>query len=104
MQYVRNSLGIDRVSQRRACRVLGQPRATQRRQAHVPEDEPTTLPVSWFDFEFEEQPLSVDELKALIYEEILLYHSSAKREEYARNKASAVSRKKPKKPKHARRK
>lgn len=71
---------------------------------HVPEDEPTTLPVSWFDFEFEEQPLSVDELKALIYEEILLYHSSAKREEYARNKANAVSCKKPKKPKHARRK
>jgi putative transposase len=28
------------VSQRRACRVLGQPRSTQRRVRHVPADEP----------------------------------------------------------------
>jgi len=33
-------LGRDRVSERRACQVLGQPRATQRRPAHVPDDEP----------------------------------------------------------------
>jgi putative transposase len=33
-------LGPDRVSQRRACRVLGQPRTTQRRAPHVPDDEP----------------------------------------------------------------
>lgn len=33
-------LGPDRVSQRRACRVLGQPRSTQRRAPHVPDDEP----------------------------------------------------------------
>ena len=37
---MRDSLGHARVSQRRACRVLGQSRATQRRQAHVPDDEP----------------------------------------------------------------
>jgi putative transposase len=37
---VRSALGPDRVSQRRACRVLGQPRSTQRRMPHVPVDEP----------------------------------------------------------------
>ena len=40
MGHVRDSLGHARVSQRRACRVLGQSRATQRRHAHVPDDEP----------------------------------------------------------------
>ena len=33
-------LGPDRVSQRRACRVLGQCRSTQRREPAVPDDEP----------------------------------------------------------------
>jgi len=33
-------LGPERVSQRRACRVLGQPRSTQRRTPAVPDDEP----------------------------------------------------------------
>ena len=33
-------LGPDRVSQRRACRVLGQPRSTQRRTPFAPGDEP----------------------------------------------------------------
>jgi putative transposase len=32
--------GHQRVSERRACRVLGQPRSTQRRRPYVPEDEP----------------------------------------------------------------
>ena len=36
MEHVRDSLGRQKVSQRRACRVLGQSRATQRRRAHVP--------------------------------------------------------------------
>ena len=40
MKHVRNALGRDRVSQRRACRVLGQPRSTQRRVPHVADDEP----------------------------------------------------------------
>jgi len=34
---VREKLGV---SERRACRVLGQPRSTQRRQPYVPDDEP----------------------------------------------------------------
>ena len=33
-------LGHDRVSERRVCRVLGQPRATQRRPRFIPDDEP----------------------------------------------------------------
>jgi len=38
--HVRDSLGHAEVSERRACRVLGQSRATQRRNAHVAADEP----------------------------------------------------------------
>jgi transposase InsO family protein len=41
--YVRNSLGIEQVSERRACRVLGQIRSTQRRQAHVSDEEPRLI-------------------------------------------------------------
>ena len=37
---MRERLGCKRVSERRACRVLGQDRSTQRRQAYVPNDEP----------------------------------------------------------------
>jgi transposase InsO family protein len=38
--HVREQLGDMRVSERRACKVLGQPRSTQRRKAYVPDDEP----------------------------------------------------------------
>src|SRR6201999_3830392 len=38
--YVRDCLGRERVSERRACQVLGQSRSTQRRQPHVASDEP----------------------------------------------------------------
>ena len=37
---MRDSLGRERVSERRACRVLGQSRSTQRRVPHIPDDEP----------------------------------------------------------------
>jgi putative transposase len=40
VSYVRDVLGSQIVSERRACRLLGQPRATQRRQFYVPNDEP----------------------------------------------------------------
>lgn len=36
-------MGRDRVSERRACQVLGQPRSTQRRQPQVPGDEPRLI-------------------------------------------------------------
>ena len=38
--HVRDQLGCQRVSERRACKVLGQPRSTQRRKAYVSDDEP----------------------------------------------------------------
>ena len=40
VNYVRERLGEERVSERRACRVLGQARSTQRREPVVREDEP----------------------------------------------------------------
>lgn len=40
MAHVRTALGSDQVSERRACRVLGQSRSTQRRKRSVPDDEP----------------------------------------------------------------
>jgi hypothetical protein len=42
---------------------------------HYPDDEPETVPVSPFDFDFENYSLSRNEYRQLIYEEILLYHS-----------------------------
>jgi putative transposase len=40
VEHVRQVLGPDRVSQRRACQVLGQCRSTRRRAPEVPDDEP----------------------------------------------------------------
>ena len=37
--WVRERLGAERVSERRACQVLGQARSTQRRERHIPDDE-----------------------------------------------------------------
>ena len=37
--WVRERLGAERVSERRACPVLGQVRSTQRRERQVPDDE-----------------------------------------------------------------
>lgn len=39
-----------------------------------------------FDFEFEKYSLTGEELKELIYDEIMLYHSEKKREEYEKQK------------------
>ena len=38
--HVRDALGRDRVSERRACQVLDQPRSTQRRSKQIPSYEP----------------------------------------------------------------
>ena len=59
---------------------------------HVPEDEPTTEPVSIFDFEYEREVLTIRDLKDLVYEEILLHHFTAKRNAYYRNKAEYIAR------------
>jgi len=41
---------------------------------HYPDDEPTRAPVSPMEFEFEKHHLSLQQLKDLVYEEILMYH------------------------------
>ncbi|MDB5327211.1 MAG: family transposase [Phycisphaerales bacterium] len=43
MEHVRGTLAQGRVSKRRACSVLGYGRATQRRQAVVPGDDPKLM-------------------------------------------------------------
>eukprot|EP00826_Nyctotherus_ovalis_P021632 TRINITY_DN1701_c0_g1_i5.p1 TRINITY_DN1701_c0_g1~~TRINITY_DN1701_c0_g1_i5.p1 ORF type:complete len:216 (-),score=70.05 TRINITY_DN1701_c0_g1_i5:172-819(-) len=53
---------------------------------HYPADEPTGVPVTMFDFDFEKFSLTTRELKELIYEEVELYHSEKKRQEYERSK------------------
>lgn len=58
---------------------------------HFPDDEPTTVPVSLFDFEYERQILTMKDLKDLMYEEILLYHFSDKKQEYDRHKAEYMA-------------
>jgi serine/threonine protein kinase len=55
-------------------------------ELHFAEDEPETEAVSYFDFAFEREVLSMEEWKLKIYEEILLYHFPEKREEYERRK------------------
>ena len=41
---------------------------------HFEDDEPTTEPVSAFDFDFELYDLEQEDYKQLVYEEVLLYH------------------------------
>jgi transposase InsO family protein len=43
VEWVRDALGRGVVSERRACRVLGQVRSTQRRERYPPGDEPRLL-------------------------------------------------------------
>ena len=43
VEQARDALGRDVVSERRACRVLGQVRSTQRRERYPPDDEPRLL-------------------------------------------------------------
>ena len=45
------------------------------KQLHYPDDEPTTNPVSAFDFDFEKYSLSKEDFKDLMFDEIMLYHS-----------------------------
>jgi hypothetical protein len=53
VEHVRDKLGRDVVTERRACRVLGQARNTQRRQASVPDDEPQLVKrIVWMASEY----------------------------------------------------
>jgi len=58
---------------------------------HFPEDEPTTDPVSRFDFDFERQILTMEDLKNLLYEEILLWHFPEKKRTYEESKVKFES-------------
>ena len=53
---------------------------------HCEDDEPTTEPVSAFDFDYEIFDLKKEEYKDLIFEEIMLYHSDEQLKEYLANK------------------
>ena len=56
------------------------------KQLHFPGDEPTTDPVSAFDFDFEKYSLSKEDFKDLMYEEIMLYHSDEAAFQYIKQK------------------
>lgn len=56
-------------------------------QLHFPDDEPTTDPVSAFDFDFEIYSLKKEDYKDLIYEEIMLYHDEKAVKQYMKDKA-----------------
>lgn len=58
---------------------------------HFPEDEPTRDPVSPMEFEFEQHSFSLQQLKDLIYEEILLYHNAEFAAEYSKKVNSGQS-------------
>ena len=47
---------------------------------HNPAREPVAEPISKLDYEFEKRKLTVDEVRDLIYREVLEYHPQAKRE------------------------
>jgi serine/threonine protein kinase len=51
-------------------------------ELYCPEDEPTTKPLSPLEFDFENLPLNKEQMKDLIYEEILLYHFPNFREKH----------------------
>lgn len=53
---------------------------------HCEKDEPTTVPVSAFDFDFEMYDLTIENSKQLILEEISLYHSKKAQKKYVKNK------------------
>lgn len=50
---------------------------------HCPDDEPTREPLSKLEFEFENKNLNKEQIKDLIYEEILLYHFPEFQQQYA---------------------
>jgi len=49
---------------------------------HLEEDEPCSDPVKPLEFEFENFNLNKEQLKDIIYEEILLYHFPQRKKEY----------------------
>lgn len=62
-------------------------------ELHCPEDEPIAKSVSKMEFEFEKYNLTLQQLKDLIYEEILLYHYPEFKKDYLSkiNKGESVT-------------
>ncbi|CAD8065443.1 unnamed protein product [Paramecium primaurelia] len=58
---------------------------------HSEEDEPISLPVNPLEFEFEKYELTKEQLKDMLYEEILLYHFSEFRNQYFQKLQSGQS-------------
>ena len=53
VEHVRGVFGCNRVSERRACREIGQSRSTQRRTRRVPTDEPRLVKrIEWLPCEY----------------------------------------------------
>lgn len=58
---------------------------------HCEEDEIIRKPVEMADFEFEQYNLTIEQLKDMIYEEILLYHFPSQMKEYDQRKKAGKS-------------
>jgi serine/threonine protein kinase len=54
------------------------------KEYYFPEDEPVREPVPCMEFEFDRHDLSREQLKDILYEEILLYHNKDFKQEYMR--------------------
>ena len=55
---------------------------------HDPEDEPVTDKLDTYDFDFEYYELSTEQLKDLLYDEIMLYHDEKLLDAYIKDKAA----------------
>jgi len=53
---------------------------------HDPEDEPVTDKLDSYDFDFEYYELTTEQLKDLLYDEIMLYHDEKRLEDYIKDK------------------
>ena len=53
---------------------------------HCEEDEFVTIPVELADFEFELHNLTIEQMRDLIYEEVLMYHYPEVKQEYVNRK------------------
>lgn len=58
---------------------------------HLEEDEPSRESVDYLDFEFEDHNLTTQQLKDLLYEEILLYHDKEFYQNYEKKKKNRDS-------------
>lgn len=83
IDLIRRMLTFDPVKRITIDEALAHPYMSQ---LHFPDDEPTTEPVSAFDFDFEIYSLKKEDYKDLIYEEIMLYHDEQAVKQYMKDK------------------